>query len=149
VPTALEIQLQGMLSIPPANALAMLRVVVVPIGGCTDVTGATISGDFLSPDAGPNAGKPVLVYFAGNPAVPTESATSVTAGAVPSAIVYNLTPTISFNQITVQHPTCKQAAFPVNDPTEPNIQYTGNVYLYATRPPFSPLYVSTIRLFLE
>lgn len=150
VPTTLEMQIRGMLTIPPGAALAIVRVHVEALASCPDVTGATISVPNLAPpDAGPNSGKPVAVYFAGSPAMPSASATSVTAGAVPSAIIYNILPTQEYSQLTVQHPTCKQAAFPVQDPVEPNIRYTGMVDLEASATPNQPYVVSEIRIFLE
>jgi hypothetical protein len=148
-----EQSIRGALTIPLGGGVAILRVTVIGIGACTDVTGATISvPNVVGPDAGPNTGKPVLVYFAGAPAMPDESRTSVTAGVTPSALVYNLPVSNSmslFDQITVQHPTCKQAPFPVNDPVAPNIQYTGSVYIQDSADSNKPLAASTMRLFLQ
>jgi hypothetical protein len=149
-------QTQGLLTIvlpsTPSPMLAVLSVQVEATGACaadaggSDVTGATISVPGLSTDGG--AG-PVLVYFAGSPPVPTVSAKSVTAGLLPSAIIYNMPVSASFNQVTINHPTCTQKAFPVSDLTDSHIVYTGNVQLQALgAAPMTPT-VSYIRVFLE
>lgn len=154
-PLLYEQSIRDALTIPPGTSSAILHVIVIGIGACTDVTGATIAvPNVVAPDAGPNTGNPVLVYFSGNPPMPDESISSVVAGVAPSAIVYNIptspdAPLTLFNKITVQHPTCKQAPFPVADPVEPNLQYTGDVYLEASAISGQPLAVSTIRLFLQ
>jgi hypothetical protein len=150
---------QGLLQIvlpsTPNPALAVMSVQVEATGACaadaggSDVTGATIVVPGLPVgDAGPSGG-PVLVYFAGSPPVPTVSATSVTAGLLPSAIIYNMPVATAFNQVTVHHPTCTQKAFPVNDLTDPHIVYTGNVELQALGAAPLPPTVSYIRVFLE
>jgi hypothetical protein len=150
VPTALEMQIRGMLTYPPGASLAIVRILVEGLPSCPDVTGATISvPNLAAPDAGPNSGKPKLVYFAGSPAMPSASATSVAAGAVPSAVLYDLLPVQAYSQITVQHPTCKQVPFPVQDPAEPNIQYAGGVDLQPSATPNEPYVDSEIRIFLQ
>ncbi len=148
-------QTQGLLQIvlpsTPDPTLGVLSVQVEATGTCAadaggpDVTGSTISVPGL--DGG--AGSPVLVYFAGSPPVPTVSATSVTAGLLPSAIIYNMPVNAAFNQVTVHHPTCTQKAFPVSDLTDSHIVYTGNVEIQALgAAPVTPT-VSYIRVFLE
>ena len=148
--------LKSVLPTTPNPMLAVLSVIVEATGSCAadaggaDVTGATISvpglpsGDAGS-DGGPNS--VVLVYFSGG--LPSGSATSVTAGQLPSALIYNLPTTTSFNQITVTHPTCHMKAFPVSDSTSPNIVYTGNVRLDPSEPTNGPGVVSNIRVFLD
>ena len=156
VPGYLEQALQGALPSTPVANLAVLSVIVEATGACTpdaggsDVTGATISvPGLVSGDAGADAstGGPVIVYFSGG--FPSGTATSVTAGQVPSALVYNLPTAAAFNQVTVTHPTCKQASFPIADPSAPNIQYTGNVKLEASQPSTGTYLVSNIRVFLQ
>ena len=65
-----------------------------------------------------------MKYFKGG--FPSNTATSVTAGELPSAVIYNLPPGAPV-QLTITHPTCKQVAFPTPDTDAPNIVYTGNV----------------------
>jgi len=149
-----EQSIRNALTIQPSGGAAILRVTVIGIGACTDVTGATISvPNVVGPDAGPNTGNPVLVYFSGNPAMPDESRTTVMAGITPSAILYNLSVSnylsVYDQQITVQHPTCKQVPFPVSDPVAPNLQYQGSVLIQGAAYSNKPLAASTIRLFLQ
>jgi hypothetical protein len=98
------------------QAKAVFSMQVQKKGTCADVTGATITMA--------NQGTAVLKYFKGG--FPSNTATSVTDGQLPSAVIYNVTPGTQV-VITVTHPTCKQVAFPVADPTIPTILYTGNV----------------------
>lgn len=152
VSTQLEGILKGILG-NPNPMLAVLSVIVEATGTCaadaggSDVTGATISVPGMAADGG--SGGPVLTYFAGSPSLPSASATSVTAGQLPSAIIYNLPLNAAFSQITVTHPTCHQVAFPVTDPSAPTIKYTGNVKLEASEPTTGPQVVSNIRIFLD
>ena len=148
--------LKSILSPQPDPTLAVLSVIVLASGTCSpdaggaDVTGATVSVPGLpAADAGADAatGGPVVVYFANG--LPSSTATSVTAGQLPSALVYNLPPTASFNQVTVTHPTCKQAQFPIAEPSAPNIQYTGNVKLEASGSSSGTQIVSNLRLVLQ
>jgi hypothetical protein len=153
VPAGTEGLLQAALNMPkPDPTLAVLSIEVVALGTCSpdaggsDVTGATLSIPGLATDGGTG---PVLVYFTAG-GFPSYSATSVSAGVLPSAIIYNLPPTASFNQITVKHPTCTAKAFPVTEPSEPNIQYTGNVKLETFTPTGGAAQVvSFMRVFLD
>jgi hypothetical protein len=153
VPQQLQALLELALPGTPNPSLAVLSVQVQATGACaadaggSDVTGATISVPGLSTDGG--AG-PVLVYFApGTPPAPNPAATHVTAGLLPSAIIYNMPVNAAFNQVTVTHPTCTQKAFPVSDLTDSHIVYTGNVELQALGTAPMPPTVSFIRVFLE
>lgn len=147
-----EALLQSALEPKPNPMLAVLSVQVQAEGSCSpdaggpDVTGATISVPGLGSDGGTG---PQLVYFSnGFPS----AATSVQAGQLPSAIIYNLQPTTStslFNSVTVTHPTCTQKAFPTSNLSAPTIVYTGNVRLDVAYPTGSPPVVSFMRVFLE
>lgn len=98
------------------GTLAVFSMEVKKKGACADVTGATITMA--------NQGAAIIKYFKGG--FPSNTATSVTDGQLPSAVLYNVTPGTQV-VVTVTHPTCKQVAFPVADPTIPTILYTGNV----------------------
>ncbi len=144
--------LKNLLQPSPQTSLAVLSVLVEvanpDAGACTSATGATISVPNMTTDGGAGA---KLVYFAGSPtAIPDPTAKSVTDGLLPSAIIYDLPPTASFNQITVTPPAgCTVKAFPTTDPTEPNIKYTGNVKLEASQTPDGTNVASFMRVFLQ
>lgn len=129
--------LKSILQPPPDPTLGVLTVQVIALGGdggaCTSATGATISvPGVVTGDAG--TGIRLMYFDGGSPNLPSQTATSVTDGALPSAIIYNL-PVGMFNQVTVTHPTCKAVAFPVADPNIPTLTYTGNVKVEASAPP--------------
>jgi hypothetical protein len=134
----------------PQPTLAVLSVIVEAVGTCAsdaggaDVTGATITVPGLAGDGGSGA---TVVYFSGG--FPAAGATSVTAGQLPSALIYNLPVSATFNSIIVSHPTCHAKPFPVTDPAAPTISYTGNVQLQPSQPAGAPIVVSNIRVFLD
>ena len=97
------------------DKLAVLSIGVKKKGACAAVDGATI--------VMANQGAAILKYFKGG--FPSNTATSVAADQVPSAVIYNLPPGTPV-QLTVTHPTCKQVAFPTADPDAPTIVYTGS-----------------------
>lgn len=140
--------LESLLTPKPDQTLAVLSVQVIATGSCTSATGAMISVPGLpAADAGAGDGgsAPVLIYFGGSPALPDPNATSVTDGLLPSAIIYNLPITASYNGVTVTPPTgCSVKSFPVTDPTTATIDYTGNVQLTAASSA-----VSFMRVFLD
>jgi len=146
-----ESLLKNILQPPPDPSLAVLSIQVKasnPDGGpCTSATGATISVPGLAADGGTGAH---LVYFAGTPtALPDPSATSVTDGLVPSAIIYDM-PVGMFSAVTVTPPAgCTVEAFPVAEPTAPNIMYTGNVKLEASQTAAGANVASFMRVFLK
>lgn len=96
--------------------LATVSILVERKGTCASEGGATITMA--------NQGSAVLKYFKGG--FPSNTSSSVTAGDLPSAVLYNIPPG-SQVQLTITHPTCKQVAFPTTDPDAPNLTYTGNV----------------------
>ncbi len=153
VPATTQGLLQAILQPKPDPTLAVLSISVYATGACAadaggaDIAGATISVPGLTVGDAGNTGGPVLTYFSGG--FPSSTTTSVQPGQLPSAIVYNLTPTAAFNQVTVKHPTCKQKPFPVNDLSDPNIVYSGNVRLDISYPTGQPAVVSFMRVFLE
>jgi len=129
VPNLTENLLKGVLQPAPDTDKAVLTVQVIATGSCASATGATISVPGLAVDGGAGA---YLEYFnGGSPNLPSSASTSVTDGALPSAIIYDL-PVGTFSQITVTHPTCTQVAFPVADPKIATLTYTGNSELTAS-----------------
>jgi hypothetical protein len=152
-----ESLLKSILQPQPQATLAVLSIQVQAMnpdaGACTSATGATISVPGLpDPDAGAGDGGsgsgPHLVYFQGG--FPSAAATSVTDGELPSAIVYDLPVSASYSQVTVTPPAgCTVKAFPVADPKEPNIQYTGNVTLEARSPAAGENVASFMRVFIQ
>ena len=104
VPMSLEGLLQDTLSGYDAT-LGVLSISVLPTGGCQSEAGATI--DFSPKGAGQ------LRYVANG--LPTATATAVSAGQLPSAVIYNLQPNVPIT-VTVTSPTCTQSAFPVATP---------------------------------
>jgi len=123
VPNLTENLLKGTLNPAPDTQLGVLTIEVIATGSCTSATGATLSVPGLAADGGTGAH---LYYFdGGSPNLPSSSATSVTDGALPSAIIWDL-PVGTFSQITVTHPTCTAVAFPFADPNIPTLTYTGN-----------------------
>lgn len=144
-----ESLLKSILQPQPQTTLAVLSILVESVspdaGACTSATGATISVPGLSTDGGTGAH---LVYMKGG--FPSASATSVTDGELPSAIIYDLPVMDSFSQVTVTPPAgCTVKAFPTTDPTEPNINYTGNVKLEASQPAAGENVASFMRVFLQ
>ncbi|HEY1955684.1 MAG TPA: hypothetical protein VGH28_08725 [Polyangiaceae bacterium] len=125
--------LKSILQPQPDPTLGVLTIQVIATGGdaggCASATGATISVPGLAVDGGTGAH---LVYFdGGSPNLPSASATSVTDGALPSAIIYDL-PIGMFSSVTVTHPTCSTVPFPVADPNIPTLTYTGKVDVEAS-----------------
>lgn len=127
VSNQLENILKGALAPPPDPTLGVLSVNVEALSSCAaGPVGATISVPGVVPaDAGADAGGSGvhIVYFGGG--FPTAS-TSVVDTGTPSAVIYNL-PLGTFSQITVTHPSCTQASFPMADPAIATLTYTGNV----------------------
>ena len=148
--------LKAVLQPQPDSALAVLTIQVIATGACASATGATISVPGLpSPDAGaPDGGNgPYLDYFNSN-SFPDPAATSVTNGILPSAIIWNLPISASFNTVTVTPPAgCTVVAFPTTDPSDsgpgPNLTYTGNVKLAASQPQAGLNVASFLRVFLK
>jgi hypothetical protein len=147
--------LKGVLQPQPDNTLAVLTVDVIATGACPSATGATVSVPGLpTPDAGaPDGGNgPYLDYFSGG--FPSASATSVTDGQLPSAIIWNLPVNASFNAVTVTPPNgCTVIPFPTTDPSDagpgPSLTYTGNVKLAASQPQAGMNVASFMRVFLK
>ncbi len=132
VSTATESTLQLTLS-GYDSSLAVLSVQAIATGSCTSVTGATIA---IEPP-----GQSKVKYFAGG--FPSNTATAVTDGQLPSVIIYNIDPTAPF-KVVVTPPdadagadagpasSCKAAAFPFVDPKLATVTYTGNVTVEPT-----------------
>jgi hypothetical protein len=100
--------------------LATLNVNVNKRSSCASVTGATIALD-------PPQANMKLRYFQGG--LPSMNPSAMD-GEFPTAILYNIDPKAPV-KVTVTHPTCKQVAYPLQDPDRPPIKYTGNVTLEA------------------
>lgn len=155
VSNSTENLLKAVLVPQPTTTLAVLTVQVIATGACASATGATISVPGLpAADAGaPDGGSgPFLDYFSGG--FPSSSATSVTDGELPSAIIWDLPVSASFKDVTVTPPAnCKVKAFPTADPSStgpgPNLVYTGNVKLEPTTPQPGVNVASFMRVFLE
>jgi hypothetical protein len=147
--------LKAVLQPQPTASLAVFTVQVIATGACASSTGATISVPGLpAADAGTQDGGsgPYLNYFSGG--FPSTSATSVTNGELPSAIVWNLPVTASFKDVTVTPPAgCTVVAFPTPDPSDagpgPNLTYTGNVKLDPSSPAAGQNVASFMRVFLK
>jgi len=147
--------LKGVLQPQPDNTKAVLTIDVIATGACPSATGAMVTVPGLpAPDASaPDGGTgPYLDYFAGG--FPSASATSVTDGQLPSAIIWNLPVSASFNTVTVTPPTgCTVVPFPTTDPSDsgpgPNLTYTGNVKLDPSQPAAGMNVASFMRVFLK
>lgn len=100
----------------------IVYLLVRPTGSCTSVDGGTVKVN------APADAK--FAYFVDK--LPDMSATSMKANAsdpenIPQVAVYNV-PVGQQIDVTITHPTCKQAAFPV---TVKNVTYTGKVNVEA------------------
>jgi hypothetical protein len=96
-------------------SLGLLGLSVRSLGRCADTSGATLE------ITGPDAGSSRVIYLAnGTPS----SATSVTGAAEPSAFAYNVPVGVDVS-VTVSHPTCAPAPYPVTSGT--NVTLTGKV----------------------
>lgn len=147
-----ETLLKAILSPAPDTTLAILTIQVIALGGdagsCSSATGTTISVPGMAIDGG--TGAHLLYFDGGTPNLPSASATSVTNGALPSAIIYDLPVSASFNQVTVTPPGgCTVKAFPITDPGVPTISYTGNVKLEASQNDAGANVASFMRVFLQ
>lgn len=89
--------------------MGALIVLAVPTGTCASEGGTTLS---VSPGG-------TVVYFSGG--FPSASATSITAGQAPSAVIYNITPGVALT-LSASSPTCSQKPYPV---TQGVLTYTG------------------------
>lgn len=155
VSNATEGLLKSILVPQPDVNLAVLTIQVIPTGACTSATGSTISVPGLpAPDAGTDGGSGGihLDYFSGG--FPSQSATSVSDGETPSAIIWNLPVSASFKDVTVTPPSgCTVTAFPTTDPSDagpgPNLTYTGNVKLDPSADDAGANYASYMRVFLH
>jgi hypothetical protein len=112
VPTTMATLLTGMLNGYDSN-LGVLSVELVPMGGCASEQGAEIE---VSP-----AGSAKVAYMVNK--LPSPTATSVTAGQFPSAVVYNVQPGVQLS-LTVTHASCSEAPFPVQQGA---VKYTGGI----------------------
>jgi hypothetical protein len=147
--------LKGVLQPQPDPTLAVLTIDVIATGACPSATGATVSVPGLPvPDGGADGGGngPYLDYFSGG--FPSSSATSVTDGQLPSAIIWNLAVNASFKAVTVTPPSgCTVVPFPTSDPGDagpgPNLTYTGNVKLDPSLPQAGLNVASFMRVFLK
>ena len=99
------------------DTLAVVSVGFIKLPTCT----ASLDGMTVALE---NPGKAQVVYFV--PGHLTPDGTSVTDGASPAVIFYNVTPNAPVKPV-LSNTTCKLAAFPQTDPTVPTISYTGNV----------------------
>jgi hypothetical protein len=148
--------LKSILQPQPDPTLSVLTIQVIATGACPSATGATISVPGLAdPDAGADAAAGATIhmdYFVGG--FPSQTATSATDGEVPSAIIWGLPATATFNSVTVTPPTgCTVKAFPTSDPTDSgpgaNLVYTGNVKLQASTDDAGTSIASFMRVFLQ
>lgn len=148
--------LKSILVPQPDPTLSVLTVQVIPTGACKSATGSTVSVPGLpAADAGADAAAGATVhmdYFSGG--FPSQSATSVTDGEVPSAIIWGLPATASFSTVTVTPPAgCTVKAFPTSDPTDAgpgtNLVYTGNVKLQPSTDDAGTSIASYMRVFLQ
>ncbi len=151
-----ESLLKSILQPAPDPTLAVLTVQIYATGACPTATGATVSVAGLpAADAGASdAGGGIhLDYFSGG--FPSTTATSVTDGQLPSAIIWNLAPNASFKDVTVTPPAgCTVKAFPTSDPSTdsgpgPTLVYTGNVKLEPSLPAPGMSVASFMRVFLQ
>jgi hypothetical protein len=97
-------------------SLGLLGLSVLSLGRCASPSGATLE------ITGPDAGSSRIIYLASN-GTPS-SATSVTSASLPSAFAYNVPVGVDLS-VTVSHPTCAQAPYPVAAGT--NVTLTGKV----------------------
>ncbi len=102
------------------SSLGVLGLSVLSLGQCASVAGATLAV------TGPDAGSAQVIYLASN-GTPS-SATSVTSSSFPSAFAYNVPVGVDLS-VTVSHPTCAPAPYPVAVPT--NVTLTGRVRVSA------------------
>jgi hypothetical protein len=156
VSNSTENLLKAILVPQPDPTLSVLTVQVIASGACPSATGATISVPGLpAADAGADASAAAAIhldYFVGG--FPSQSATSATDGEVPSAIIWGLPPTATFNSVTVTPPAgCTVKAFPTSDPTDAgpgaNLVYTGNVKLQPSTDDAGTSIASFMRVFLQ
>ncbi|WP_394850439.1 hypothetical protein LZC95_23640 [Pendulispora brunnea] len=134
--------IQGNPSFPKVDPAKGVLAIGLIKGSCPTEGGATIrvepgasalladdGGTDSGTDAGSDGGSgdaPQVVYL-NNRAFPDVAATKSQDGATtPTAIIYNVPPGNRF-KITVEHPNCDVQPFPFNEPTAPNIKYTGNI----------------------
>ncbi|CAN5770081.1 hypothetical protein BH09MYX1_BH09MYX1_40340 [soil metagenome] len=99
------------------DTLAVVSVGFIKLPSCT----ASLDGMTVALE---NPGKSQVVYFV--PGHLTPDGTSVTDGASPAVIFYNVTINAAIKPV-VSNTTCKLAAFPQTDPAVPTISYSGNV----------------------
>jgi hypothetical protein len=92
-------------------SLGVVAVEVIATGGCASVDGATIT---VSP-----AGQSQVRYFVNGQ--PSATQASAVAGAVPSALFYDVQPGVPL-RFGVTHPTCTLVPFPTD---QNGVHYTG------------------------